>query len=136
MTNKDDPISREAALACFHDWIDKNGDLHTPDEMAEYRAIEGLPSAQPEITLESAIDYLHSVGWMQNHDKQMYEDGQRHAQPEPIWGLHASVDRPLGDLEIVPRLREIQKQIGGSYAIDRAIEIIEAVAERRTDEPD
>ena len=58
---------------------------------------------------------------------------QPSAQPEPIWGLHASVGRPLGDLEIVPRLREIQKQIGGSYAIDRAVEVIEAIAERRTD---
>ena len=25
--------------------------------------------AQPEITLESAIDYLHSIGWMQEHDR-------------------------------------------------------------------
>lgn len=53
------------------------------------------------------------------------------AQPEPIWGLPVSADRPLADVEIVSRLRDIQKQVGGSYAIDRAIEIIEAVAERR-----
>ena len=44
-----DVISRQAALDCFHDWIDRHGDAHTPDEMAEYRAIEELPSAQPEI---------------------------------------------------------------------------------------
>ena len=57
------------------------------------------------------------------------------AQPEPIWGLPVSADRPLADMEIVSRLRDSQKQIpGGSYAIDRANEIIEAVAERRTDE--
>ena len=43
-----DPIERQAALDCFHDWIDKRGDIHTPDEMAEYRAIEALPSVQPE----------------------------------------------------------------------------------------
>ena len=42
-----DPIERQAALDCFHDWIDKRGDIHTPDEMAEYRAIDALPSAQP-----------------------------------------------------------------------------------------
>ena len=42
----DDLISREAALGCFHDWIDKYGDVHTPDEMLEYRAIEQLPSAE------------------------------------------------------------------------------------------
>ena len=28
---------------------------------------------QPEITLESAIDYLHSIGWMQEHDRIMTE---------------------------------------------------------------
>lgn len=50
------------------------------------------------------------------------------AQPEPIWGLPVSADRPLADREIIPRLRSIQMQVGGSYAIDRAIEIIEAVA--------
>ena len=42
-----DMISRRAALGCFHDWIDKHGDIHTPDEMPEYREIEALPSAQP-----------------------------------------------------------------------------------------
>ena len=35
--------------------------------------LEDLPSAQPEITLESAIDYLHSIGWMQEHDKALTE---------------------------------------------------------------
>ena len=43
-----DLISREAALNCFHDWIDRRGDVHTPDEMSEYRAIGALPSVQPE----------------------------------------------------------------------------------------
>lgn len=33
--------------------------------------------AQPEITLESAIDYLHSIGWMQEHDRVLSS-----AQPE------------------------------------------------------
>lgn len=42
-----DLISRQAALNCFHDWIDKLGDVHEADEMPEYRAIEALPSAQP-----------------------------------------------------------------------------------------
>ena len=44
-----DCISRQAALDCFHDWIDKYGDIHTPDEMPEYMAIEALPSAQPTL---------------------------------------------------------------------------------------
>ena len=43
-----DLISREAALNCFHSWVDKYGDVYTPDEMPEYQAIEALPSAQPE----------------------------------------------------------------------------------------
>ena len=45
-----DLIDREAALNCFHSWADKYGDVHTPDEMPEYRALEELPSIeQPEI---------------------------------------------------------------------------------------
>ena len=43
-----DLIDREAALNCFHAWVDNYGDVHTPDEIPEYRAIEDLPSAQPE----------------------------------------------------------------------------------------
>lgn len=39
--------------------------------------IEGLPSAQPEITLESAIDYLCSIGWMQEHDRIMSASAQQ-----------------------------------------------------------
>lgn len=36
-----------------------------------------LPSAQPEITEEQAIEHLQSTGWMQNHDREMYESGLR-----------------------------------------------------------
>ena len=55
-------------------------------------------------------------------------------QSEIYWGYTPTAERPLADLEIVSRLRSIQRQIGGSYAIDRAIEIIEAVAERGNNE--
>lgn len=48
-----DLISREAALDCFHDWIDRRGDVHTPDEMAEYRAIEALPFVESEKRTET-----------------------------------------------------------------------------------
>lgn len=48
------------------------------------------------------------------------------AQPEPQWGKTVGVNRPLADREIVSRLRDIQKQVGGSYAIDRAIEAVQA----------
>ena len=43
-----DLIDREAALNCFHSWVNQYGDVYTPDEMPEYQAIEALPSAQPE----------------------------------------------------------------------------------------
>lgn len=46
-----DCVERQAALDCFHDWIDKRGDVHTADEMPEYSAIEALPSVQPESTI-------------------------------------------------------------------------------------
>ena len=42
--------------------------------------LETLPSAQPEpseITDEQAILHLQSTGWMQNHDREMYESGLR-----------------------------------------------------------
>ena len=39
---------------------------------------------------------------------------------------HADAEHPLADSEIVPRLRQIQEQIGGSYAIERAIELMQA----------
>lgn len=40
----EDLVRRQDTLNCFHCWIDKHGDAHEPDEMAEYRAIENLPS--------------------------------------------------------------------------------------------
>ena len=40
----EDLIRRQDALNCFHAWIDKHGDVQEPDDMAEYRAIEELPS--------------------------------------------------------------------------------------------
>ena len=40
-----DYISRDEALSCFHNWIDKHGDIHTADEMPEYDAIADLPAA-------------------------------------------------------------------------------------------
>lgn len=50
MTEEDsDLIRRSDALGCFHDWVDKYGDVHTPDEMVEYRAIEELPSVEPTL---------------------------------------------------------------------------------------
>jgi hypothetical protein len=57
VSKKGDLISRQDALSCFHDWIDKHGDVHTADEMPEYQRIEQLPSAQPERKRGKWIDY-------------------------------------------------------------------------------
>jgi len=75
-----DLIDRQAAI----DRINKQREHLEPDVYpqdkigdAAYKIcaefIERLPSAQPEITLESAIDYLHSIGWMQEHDRVLTE---------------------------------------------------------------
>ena len=66
-----DLISRRAAIdAVKHAWA---------KGLEPTQFIEDLPSVQPEITLESAIDYLHSIGWMQEHDRILSS-----AQPEPL----------------------------------------------------
>lgn len=54
-----DLIAREAALNCFHSWVDKYGDVHTPDDTPEYQAIEALPSAQPDE--EKISDILYNI---------------------------------------------------------------------------
>ena len=61
-------------------------------------AIKQLPPIQPEITHEQAIDYLHSTGWMQEHDRQMMIDGAHRltAQPEPHW-IPVTEDTPTED---------------------------------------
>ena len=41
-------ISKDAALDCFCDWIDRYGNEHTADEDATYQRIAELPAAQPE----------------------------------------------------------------------------------------
>lgn len=147
-----DLIDRQKAI----DALTKH--LRTTDVPASYPGIitaltewlDELPSAQPDvpdinvgdmISRQAAIEIANDIRSCISVDGYWawIERLQRlpSAQPEPIWGLPVSADRPLADVEIVSRLRDIQKQIpGGSYAIDRAIEIIEAVAERRTDEPE
>lgn len=53
-----DLIDREAALNCYHDWVDQYGDVHTPDEMPEYQAIEALPSDPDE---DKISDILYNI---------------------------------------------------------------------------
>ena len=72
----DDTIYRQAAIdairAFYDEFIVYDNGKSIEDLISE------LPSAQPGITLESAIDYLHSIGWMQEHDRTLTES----AQPE------------------------------------------------------
>lgn len=56
-----DLIDREAALACFHDWMDRNGDVHTADEMPEYQRIEALPSVDLNDCAGCRYEYFGSA---------------------------------------------------------------------------
>ena len=53
------------------------------------KILRTLPSAHPEITLESAIDYLHSIGWMQEHDRVLTE--RKTGRWEKVYGDHIRI---------------------------------------------
>ena len=82
-----DLISRQDALNSDYRMYDAKSGI----EWIPVFYIEDLPSAEPERiikigqrsgqTLESAIDYLHSVGWLQEHDRILTES----AETEPKW---------------------------------------------------
>ena len=102
----DDTISRQSAL----DIVDE---LNSPDWYMEWgaearRRLVDLPPAQPKITLASAIDYLHSIGWMQGHDRIMIETLPRwnrlmmyladlQLTYSPGWGSNGQGDQKLYD---------------------------------------
>lgn len=58
-----------------------------PNTCCKTEWIRKLPTIQPKITHEQAVDYLQSTGWMQEHDRQMMLDGVHGltAQPESHW---------------------------------------------------
>lgn len=88
------------------------------------KRVAPLPSVQPEITDEQAIDHLQKSGWMQNHDRQMYEAGLKEkladdsgsydallpsAQPEQIVRDIATIIENEKDMRVMlknARLRE------------------------------
>lgn len=77
---RDDLISRQAAIDVLNKEIIKRRLLDDVndgmlDEFDTEDILRKLPSAQPEITDEQAIGHLQASGWMQSHDKQMYEMG-------------------------------------------------------------
>ena len=76
---KDDTISRQAVIDLLKQ-MRKDGDMVPWEGKDVFARIRKLPSAQPEpseITDEQAILHLQSTGWMQNHDREMYESGLR-----------------------------------------------------------
>lgn len=72
--HENDTISRTAALEAIDSVLIEDESCKVWFKLA----VKNLPSEQLEITLESAIDYLHSIGWMQEHDRILTES----AQPE------------------------------------------------------
>ena len=73
--NVGDLIYRSDALACFSDWVDSKGDVHSADEMAEYQRIEALPSVEPEvidlISRQAAKDNAHRQLWYRMNRQEM-----------------------------------------------------------------
>lgn len=52
-----------------------NNPLHVPYIVE--KDIREMSTVQPELTDEQAIEHLQLLGWMQRHDKEMYESGLR-----------------------------------------------------------
>ena len=93
-------------------------------------ALRNMPSAQPEVL-------AHGEGELSAQPEVLaHGEGELSAQPD--WGKPVGDGRPLADSEIIPRLQDIKIQIGGSYAIDRAIEVLEGLrgGQDEIDNPD
>ena len=76
-THARDLIYRQAAIDAIESAFDRETILNRFVRKIAISAVRTLPSAQPEITLESAIDYLCSIGWMQEHDRIMSASAQQ-----------------------------------------------------------
>lgn len=70
--NVGDMISRQAAIDLLKQ-MRKDGDMVPWEGKDVFARIRKLPSVQPTITHEQAIDYLHETGWLQNHDRILTE---------------------------------------------------------------
>ena len=66
-------MNKEDILKILEGAKDKNGDV----QMRLVRQAFEKLSEPSEITDEQAIMHLQSTGWMRNHDKEMYESGQK-----------------------------------------------------------
>ena len=119
-----DTISRQEAIDAVDDIESEvaDGDGFQYAKWREYFC--DMPSAQPEpseITDEQAIMHLQSTGWMQNHDREMYESGLRErladdsdsydallpsAQPELTQNLHNACTDLISRQEVIKLLDE------------------------------
>lgn len=102
----DDLISRADALSCFHDWIDRRGDVHTADEMPEFQRIEQLPSAQPNVH-ESAkdadcIDRAEAQTAIQFAARRYTVSHEAHGEGKVVWS-----DNLLSVTDAMNALREV-----------------------------
>ena len=97
-----DLIEREAALNCFHSWVDKYGDVYTPDDNPEYRAIEALPSVQPEQRWIPCSERMPEEGERVlathlggvNPNNQVIEHIYQHGEFTCGWDMDMNVDSP------------------------------------------
>lgn len=63
-----DCISRRDAIDAINKAFERVFEWDGSSPLGE-TVLANVPSAQPEITLEFALDYLHNIGWMQEHDR-------------------------------------------------------------------
>lgn len=84
-----------------------------------------LISRQDAIDCEYQVKIINDIEYVMLSEVQMKMRKLPSAQPD--WGKSVGNGRPLADCEIIPRLQAIKAQIGGSYAIDRAIEVLEGL---------
>lgn len=75
-----DAVKRNTFRLTFAEEKNCEGHVAWSAEAVYSEVMEGelleLPSAQAENTLESAVDYLNEIGWMQEHDKSLTEPKQ------------------------------------------------------------
>ena len=71
-----DLIDRQNAIDVLEILADKMSDAGQTVMAQAVAVLENLHPAEPEWALESAIDYLHSVGWLQEHDRILTESAE------------------------------------------------------------
>jgi hypothetical protein len=111
-------IDRQAAIDAIYEdanWLAAQGSDWQVERMERDKSIlKSLPSAQPTITIEQAIDYLRETGWLQNHDRILTESkADAKAEAIPLaWIKGYIVTCDLFDLRvIVPASKVIKTMV-------------------------